>query len=397
MKNLEVRLLIIIPAVLLFLGLVELSSISKVYFERELAWALLSLGIFVAFTLIPLKFWRALALPIYIASLLLLVLTLFKGGPGPRRWLTFGGMRFQPSELAKLAYILMAAKIIAGRRRGQFPLILQLGTLAVLPFMLTVIEPDLATSVTFLWIYISLLYLFEVSSRYLLFLILPPLAVITSFSPVLFLILFVGAFLYSRYIKSSIAYSISLLGLLLTIGLTTPIIWNKALKDYQRQRVIAFLAPEKYKTGAGWQVVQAKIALGSGGLLGKGYGKGTQKGLAFLPAAHTDFIFSSFGEEFGFLGSLIVFALVAVFLVVVMNAASKMRDRYRRALGFGILAYFVYHFLANIGTNLGLFPVAGVPLPFMTYGGSHLIVEMSFLGLLIRSLKEEKESYRFLL
>jgi len=396
MPRSEARAFIIIPFTLLAMGLVELSSISQFYFERQLAWAFFSVSVFALFALVSLKFWKALGIPLYLASLLFLALALAIGGPGPRRWLQFGSTRFQPSELAKLGYILVAARILSNRRKSQIALLLQLGFLALIPFLLTIAEPDLATSVTFLWIYVVLLFLFDISPFYLAFLLMPPLAVITSFSPILFLLLFVGALLYSRYIKAGLAYTVSLLTLILFLGFSTPLIWKKALKPYQRERVIAFLAPEKYRTGSGWQILQARIALGSGGLRGKGYGRGTQKGLSFLPAAHTDFIFSSFGEEFGFVGSFLVFILFSGLIYTILRSSFKMRDRFRRALGIGIGAYFTYHFLANIGTNLGFFPVAGVPLPFMTYGGSHLTVEAALLGLLIRALREESSSYRIL-
>jgi len=396
MQKSETRVFIIIPFALLAMGLVELSSISQVYFERQLAWAFFSASVFALFSLVPLKFWKAFGIPIYLASIFFLALAMAMGGPGPKRWLQFGSTRFQPSELAKLGYILVAARVLSNRRKSQIALLLQLGLLALIPFLLTIAEPDLATSVTFLWIYVLLLYLFDISPFYLAFLVMPPLAVMTSFSPILFLLLFVGALLYSRYIRAGLIYTVSLLTLILLLGFSTPLIWKKALKPYQRERIIAFLAPEKYRTGSGWQVLQARIALGSGGFGGKGYGRGTQKGLSFLPAAHTDFIFSSFGEEFGFAGSLLVFLLYGGLIYTTLRSSFKMRDRFRRALGFGTGAYFTYHFLANIGTNLGLFPVAGVPLPFMTYGGSHLTVEAALLGLIIRTLKEESSSYRIL-
>ena len=146
--------------------------------------------------------------------------------------------------------------------------------------------------------------------------------------------------------------------------------------------------------GSGWQTIQARIALGSGGLFGKGYKPGSQKGLAYLPAAHTDFIFSSVGEEFGLVATLGILILQGFIIGIFLGQSKKTRDGYYRVIGFGIASHFFYHTAANLATNVGLFPVAGIPLPFVSYGGSHLIMGFVLLGLGLRAFKDDRREQR---
>lgn len=373
------------------LALIELSSISRGYFIRQslyLATALL--GFFVA-SRVPVRLWKLWAPFLYLASLVLLVAVLFLGGAGAKRWLTVGPVHLQPSELAKFSWILLIPRIY--EKYGETPQILAAGAITLVPMLLVLIEPDLATSVTFFVMFVMVSAALGRNRLLLLYLTLLPLAILFSFSPWLFLLflgLTVGVVVWMR-IRVGAAFT--LIFTLIVVGLLSPVIVNKGLKEYQRQRIVAFLNPEKYRTGPGWQTLQARIALGSGGLLGKGYKQGTQKGLAFLPEAHTDFIFSSVGEEFGLVASLTILGGFLLFLFNLAGWADELSFRYHRGVAVGVVAYFLYQSLTNLATNVGLFPVAGIPLPFMTYGGSHLLAEYLMLGILVAIHRREAESH----
>ncbi len=389
MKNL--RIAIWIAVLLSLLSLLELSSISHGYFVRQAAYLGVALAAFVITSRIPVRFWKFWAPVLYIVSLLFLVGVLFLGGTGAKRWLTLGPVHLQPSELAKFSWILLIPRIY--ERYGETPQILTAGIVTAVPMLLVLIEPDLATSVTFFVMFVMVSAVLGRNRVLLLYLTLVPLAIIFSFSPVLFLLfigLSVGIVLWMR-LRAGVA--LTLVFTLITVGLLAPVVVNKGLKPYQRQRIVAFLNPEKYRTGPGWQTLQARIALGSGGILGKGYKKGTQKGLAFLPEAHTDFIFSSFGEEFGLVGTLVVIGGFLILLFHLFGFAESLEFRYHRGVAVGVAAYFLYQSVTNLATNVGLFPVAGIPLPFMTYGGSHLLAEYLMLGILVAIQRREAESH----
>jgi rod shape determining protein RodA len=168
----------------------------------------------------------------------------------------------------------------------------------------------------------------------------------------------------------------------LVAGAVTPMVWN-SLKPYQRQRVLTFMNPEEDRAGAGYQVIQSKIAIGSGGFLGRGYLQGTQKGLAFLPQQHTDFVFSVLGEEWGFLGCAGVLVLFAVITARGLRIATRSRSRFASVLVIGILSGLIFHVGVNVSMTVGLAPVTGIPLPFLSYGGTFLLATLAQMGLLV--------------
>ena len=174
---------------------------------------------------------------------------------------------------------------------------------------------------------------------------------------------------------------IAVLAVNILVGTITPALWN-SLKPYQRQRVVTFLNPETDQAGAGYQVIQSKIAIGSGGAVGRGFLQGTQKGLAFLPQQHTDFAFSVLGEEFGFIGCLIVLLLFALLVQRSLKLATRARSRFASILVVGIAASLVFHVTVNVSMTLGLAPVTGLPLPFLSYGGTFLLATLAQMGFL---------------
>jgi rod shape determining protein RodA len=168
----------------------------------------------------------------------------------------------------------------------------------------------------------------------------------------------------------------------LGVALVTPLIWGD-LKAYQQKRIVFFFDPERDQLGSGWQVIQSKIAIGSGGLDGKGYLEGTQKALEFLPAKHTDFVFSVLGEELGFIGAAVVLFLFALLIIRALGIAQKCKSEFASTVCVGIAAYFFLQVLVNVGMTTGMAPVTGIPLPFISYGGSSLMVSCFLIGILL--------------
>ncbi|WP_028117017.1 rod shape-determining protein RodA [Ferrimonas senticii] len=332
--------------VLMGYGLMVLYSASGeslAMLERQLVR--IGLGLFVLFVLaqFPPDFWRRWALPIFIVGTLLLVAVDLFGviNKGARRWLNLGFMEFQPSEIMKLAFPIMMAWYIS-----QFPLppkkrhLLGGAAILLIPTLLIASQPDLGTSI-----------LVAASGVFVLFLSGMSWAVIGS-------------------------CFVALMGFL-------PILWFYLMKDYQRTRVETLLDPEKDPLGAGYHIIQSKIAIGSGGIEGKGWLHGTQSQLDFLPERHTDFIFAVLGEEFGFLGVILLLLMYLYIIGRGLVIAANAQTPFARLLAGSItLTFFVYLFV-NIGMVSGLLPVVGVPLPLVSYGGTSMLTLMAGFGILM--------------
>jgi rod shape determining protein RodA len=310
---------------------------------RQLAWFGIGLCAMLVIASIDYRRLVRLAPLIYLAGLagLVAVSSLGRSVSGARRWILLGPMSVQPSEVFKLCFVLMIAWVLTSRWTqpvGKTTLALTL-PLIVVPVMLIVRQPDLGTAL-------------------LLF-------------PVL-IALFVGAGVRLR-----------LLGGLVLAGLAaTPLAWL-AMKDYQRERILVFLDPFRDPLGSAYNVIQAKIAIGSGQLLGKGVAGATQSRLAFLPERHTDFIFAVFAETWGFVGCLVLLTCYALLLLRGFDIAASTREPVGRAVALGVTALFAAQVLVNIGMVTGLLPVVGVPLPLMSYGGTSMLVSLTGLGLLL--------------
>jgi rod shape determining protein RodA len=280
---------------------------------------------------------------IYIGLLALLIYVLFLGNVqmGARRWIGLRGFNLQPSEFAKVGVALVLAKFF-GENRGT-PVWTDLaigGVLTLIPFALIAKEPDLGTAVTLLPVFLAVAYLAGMRMRIL------------------------GV-------------------LLLAMLLAVPIAWKFALKDYQKSRVTMFLDPSQDAKGAGYQQIQARITVGSGGLAGKGFKQGTQGQLRFLPVAHNDFIFSVLAEEQGFAGVLVALGLYLFVILRTLDAARLAKDRLGSYLVLGVLASFTFQVVYNITMSAGLAPVKGLTLPLMSYGGSSMIATLAGFGLVL--------------
>lgn len=350
---------------------------------------LLSLAIgLVALTLaviVPYRYLEAFSWPIYGISLVLLVAVLF--GPkhmNTHRWIRLGGQMFQPSEIAKLATIFALAKLTCKKDMSStgFLGILLPVAIVVVPLSLVLIEPDLGTSLSFGALFIAMIFWQGYPIKNILYLLSPILSMLAVFSMpswIGFMILLLVSFWFFRM---KFKYASWIFVLNTVIGSITPILWQ-GLKDYQKMRIMIFLNPGVDPRGAGWHVLQSKIAVGSGGFWGKGFLEGTQKKLSFLPEQHTDFIFAAFSEEFGFIGCLTLLGLFFWLVYRGLVIARQARNRFAGLAAVGILSILCYHVILNIGMALGILPVTGIPLPFLSYGGSALIINLMMVGLLL--------------
>jgi rod shape determining protein RodA len=320
------------------------SELSVDYMPRQAIWVALGLVAFlVGFGVDYLKLAK-FALPIYVGSLALLVAVLLFGQEvgGARSWIGLGGWRVQPSELAKVVTVLLLARYLAASNRRVLA-IKEVGVAAViagLPMALVALSPDLGSAAMFAPMLLGMLLLAGVNKRLLL----------------------IGA----------------LVGALIGAGA-----WNLVLLDYQKDRVRTYLSPGSDPLGDGYQLHQSKIAVGSGQLAGRGYGQGTQSQLRFLPARHTDFIFAVLAEEWGFLGVSGALFLFGAYILNGARVAARARDRTGILLVVGLLSVFTAHVLYNTAMVVGLVPITGIPLPFLSYGGSFLLANFFATGLIL--------------
>lgn len=337
--------------VLSALGLVVLWSAShgpegavSGYPVRQLRWMGLGLVVMVGAAALDYHHLETYAKPIFLVHLILLVAVLTVGSHsmGAQRWLALGPLRLQPSELVKIATAILTAQLLANSSSrppyGLRPLLVPVLWTAV-AVVLVLLQPDLGTAVLVAGVAAAVVLFQGVQRRVLLW-----FAAVVVFA--------------------------------------APVAWG-VLRDYQRQRILTFLSPERDPLGAGYHIIQSKIAVGSGQILGKGYLQGTQVHLQFLPERHTDFIFSVLAEEWGFLGTGTVLGLYALLILWGLDIAAKARDDFGRLLAIGVTSILLFHVVVNVGMVTGLLPVVGVPLPLFSYGGSSVITTYAVVGILL--------------
>ncbi len=316
----------------------------------------------------------------YGIALFLLLLTLLIGtgagtAAGSKSWIAIGGHRFgQPAELAKLAVVLMLARWLATRREAPTMLrdLIVPGLIAGVPGFLVLKQPDLGSAIVFAAILFFMLFWAGTKFSLLVLAASPVIGLVLAFSTVawgVWIAVLAGLLLWWRpYLWEGFAImALNVLGGVLALPF-----WNR-LAPYQQNRLLAFLNPDVDPRAAGWHVIQSKVAMGSGGLLGKGFTQGTQKRLAFLPAQHTDFIFSVVGEELGFVGVLVALCLFAWMLFGLLRIARSATDPFSSLCVFGIAGLLFTHIFENVGMTINLMPITGIPLPFFSYGGSFLL------------------------
>ncbi|HUO57641.1 MAG TPA: rod shape-determining protein RodA [bacterium] len=318
------------------------SEISQLW-KKQFFWFCLSLlGMFV-FSRIDYRFWIEASYIFYWIAILSLLLVLVIGDEtnGAKRWIKLGILSYQPSELAKLSILLVLARYIGSRTVELFFVGRLLFILAMLGFPLVLIlkQPDLGSALLLVPVSVMLMYVGGIQLKWLLTMFLMALS-------------------------------------------SLPLVWH-FLKDYQKERLFVFINPQDDPLGAGYNIIQSMIAIGSGGITGKGYMQGTQTQLSFIPEHHTDFIFSVLGEEWGFLGCALVLILYYFMIQKTFQIARKARDREGSLLALGIAGMFTVQVVINVGMTVGLLPVTGLTLPFISYGGSSLAFSYVAVGMLL--------------
>lgn len=310
---------------------------------RGLMWAGIAVVMFVIATLFDYRWLKTLAWPVYLLQLGLLVLTLAVGSGvgGSARWISFGPLTFQFSELAKILMIIVLADYLASREGKLDSLRAILGAcmLVVPPLILVMLQPDLGTSLVFGAILAGMLWMSGASLRWLAVLAAGVIAMI-------------------------------------------PIAWTYILRDYQKERLTAFLSADKDLQGAGYQLYQSQIAIGSGGWMGKGLTNGTQAQGDFLPVQTTDFVFAILAEELGFIGAMVLFTLFALLIWRVMVSGWRSRDPFGTMFAAGLASMILFQLVVNVGMVMGIMPITGIPLPFVTHGGASLVSMAIGLGII---------------
>lgn len=319
------------------ISLLVIFSINKTLATNQFIYWIVGLAVMFAVSLFPYHNWQRLAMPFYAVVLIFLSLLFFIGHPirGSIRWIDLGPFRFQPSELVKIASILALANFYSGRSARQLKNLITSFAIILPAFVLVFLEPDIGNSLALItiWFGISLVSGFKLKT--------------------------IGIFALSFFIFAFFGYEL--------------------LSGYQKDRIATFINPTKDPLGTGYNIIQSKIAIGSGQLLGRGLGRGSQSQLNFLPEAESDFIFASIAEQLGFLGAILIVLLQGGLILRILGYLQNV-EKFGQLVVIGAVSFLMLQFLVNIGMNLGLLPVTGITLPLVSYGGSSLLSTLFLLG-----------------
>lgn len=327
------------------------------FFDKQIVWIIISFAVFFIFSFVDFRFLRRtdiLVTLFLVFSFLLVILLVFGGSTrGAQSWFSFGAFSFQPTDLAKLALILILSKYFSRRHVeiGDIKHIFISGFYASVLFILVLLQPDFGSASVIFLIWLGMVLVSGISKKHLL------------------LVFLAGAII-----------SVSL--------------WTFAFAPYQKARILSFFNPLADIHNSGYNASQSSIAVGSGQVWGKGLGFGTQSRLKFLPEPQSDFIFAAFSEEWGLVGSFFILLLFALILWRILHSALLGASNFEMLFGIGLAIFFASHILINVGMNLGLMPITGIPLPFMSYGGSHLVAEFAGLGILMNMRKHARSAHR---
>lgn len=390
-------LLLVAVAAMVLLGVTVIYSAASEsdVWQNQAVYGVVALLLAAAMVYVPDKLFFNLAYPLYVCGLLLLVAVLAWGTGEPARWLSLGpgSFRLQPSEFAKVATIMALARYLgdcSASRVNTVRSVLVALAITAIPLGLVVKQPDLGTAVSFGAVLLPMLYWAGMRGHHIFFITSPMLSVVFSFeplwkdhAPVVFAIFIILSSVAVQLLLARLWVTLGLLAVNLIAGLISVYIWLDFLFEYQKARILTFLDPERDALGTGWNIIQSKIAIGSGGLTGKGFLQGTQTKYKWLPAAHTDFIFSVIGEELGFAGAVIVLSLFLLVIWRALNIGAMANSRFGSLLAIGLAFMLTFHVFVNVGMTIGVMPVTGLPLPFLSYGGSSLVTNCVALGLLL--------------
>ncbi|MBM3885583.1 MAG: rod shape-determining protein RodA [Gemmatimonadetes bacterium] len=356
----------------------------------QLAWVVLGVAVGYVLTRLSSRLLEAVSVPAYIAACVLLLLLIFVGkGAGTaastKSWLAIGGVRLgQPSELAKIAVVLMLAHVLSAARRAPSTLfeLIPSATVVGIPWLLIMAQPDLGTGIVFIGIYYAMLFWAGVSWWLLLLAASPGVSLILAFSTGLWGAWFLMLLAVLALVRPARWEGVVVVAGNLMLGVLAPLLWNR-LDPYQQRRLLVFLDPSSDPRASGYHLIQSQVAIGSGGLFGKGFTLGSQKRLAFLPEQQTDFIFPVVAEEFGFLGVSIALALFAALLLRTIRVAVRSSTPFASLVAFGLTSAWFTHLMVNVGMTVGLMPITGIPLPFFSYGGSFMLASWLSVGILL--------------
>lgn len=356
------------------------------FYLKQFLWFGVGVLVFIIVLQIPLRLFDVGAYLFYGVALVLLVAIFFVGSTrlGATRWFTLGSLNITPSDIAKLAMLLALARYFAYIRGNPVAPKNLIGSLAltIIPMALVLKQPDLGTSLVFIALLFGVWFWAGLSPGYLTLSLSPGISMIASANTLAWVLFFVALLALIFYLRPGLFYGATTVLINLACGVITPFVWN-GLQSYQKLRILTFLDPGRDPRGAGYQIIQSRISIGSGGLTGKGFLHSTQSRLEFLPERHTDFIFSVLGEEFGFIGALVVLGLFLYLLYRMVRIALKCRSKFSSYLVFGAATIILFQTFVNIGMTIGITPVTGLPLPFLSYGGTSLVFNWTLIALTV--------------
>ena len=363
---------------------------------RQGTWFVLAVTAFIVVVRVPVRWIEWVALPSYTLSILLLVATLVVGtgvvtAVGVKSWIQIGSFSFQPSEIAKIATILFLARFLSQRKDplNSVQDLLLPALLVGLPLVLVMLQPDLGTAMAFGGILFAMFFWAGTPVILLLLIASPVLGLMLSYDTIIwsgYMVVLVG-FLYLFRYRLLLFESIGVVLANLAAGTVAQPLWNR-LAIYQQNRILVFLNPEVDTRGAGYQLIQSKVAVGSGGVMGQGFTLGSQKRYDFLPEQHTDFIFSVVGEELGFIGTVLGILAFCFILGRLVHLATRTPDPFAGLVVLGIFGAWLAHIFVNIGMTVGVVPITGIPLPFVSYGGTFLLMCWISLAIAVRVAHE---------
>ena len=388
----NIRWVILIPIIIyLFVGIMALSSTSSYVsffsstFYKQILWILIGILTFFLVQYVRIQFIYDYAYIFYTLILLLLFSTFLSPViEGSQRWIVLGRIYFQPSELGKIVYIIGLSRLFNDYRvKDKFSLFfIFLLLIAIIPPLIIFKQPDLGTAIIYLSLILPILYWSDFDKKLILLMIFPFISMIASSNIIFYYIwmIFVLAFIF--IINKSIIFKIIHFSINLITSIVTPYVWTNILQNHQRNRITSFIDPFSDPTGNGYQVIQSMISIGSGGFWGKGLGQGTQTHLKFLPVRDTDFIISVISEEMGFITISIILLSLVWFVYWVLDFSQRIENNFISTLLIGLSSLFFMHIIINMGMISGLLPVTGLPVPFISYGGSFLLTCSIGVGLI---------------
>lgn len=386
--------------ILIVIGLLAIYSstynhpTAKGNYNKQVVFGAASVIIFFIIYFLPANSFRAIAVPLFLISQALLIAVLFMGKTvyGAKSWMSIGPIGFQPSEFAKIGTILFLAHWLSAPKRDMNNLkeLFYTICLSLIPIMLVLMEPDMGTAIVYISISLVMIFWSGISLFGLFVVISPGVILFASLFGTPMFLFALGAVIVALILfKQDLFTSGTVFVMNLTAGFAFELLL-KVLKPHQVNRILSFVDPTSDPLGSGYNALQAKVAIGSGGLTGKGFMQGNQTQLRFIPEQWTDFIYCVVGEEFGFIGSVVVLILFLIIFLKLLNFTNYAGDKFDKLVVVGILTLFFVHFAINIGMNLGITPVIGLPLPFISYGGSSLITNMLLLGITFNIYKNRK-------